>query len=82
MIGRNYIKGQLSFPSNIKNKELSTRQVCNYYEKYNIHLPINNSINNNLNGVLIRQQMDNFHSMPNNPDSHEFLSIVSAVHHE
>jgi len=45
-------------------------------------IPVDDSINNNLNGVQVSQQMNNFHSMLDNPHGHEFLAIVSTVHHE
>ena len=45
-------------------------------------IPLDDNINNNLNGVVVSQQMNNLHSMLHDPNSHEFLAIVSTVHHE
>lgn len=44
--------------------------------------PINNSINNDLDWVEVSEQMDDFHGVSNNPDSHELLPVVSSVHHK
>ncbi|GER57121.1 smr (Small MutS Related) domain-containing protein [Striga asiatica] len=44
--------------------------------------PVDNSINNDLNGVHIGQQMDDLHSMLHNPNSLELLPIIASVHHE
>lgn len=45
-------------------------------------IPLDDNINNNLNGVVVSQQMNNLHSMLDDPNSQEFLAIVSTVHHE
>lgn len=54
-------------------------------DKHNINqilIPVDHSINNDLNRILVSQQVDNLHSMLNNADCHQLLAIVSPVHHQ
>ena len=44
--------------------------------------PVDDSINDDLDGILISQQVNNFHGMFNNPNSHQLLPIVTPVHHQ
>jgi hypothetical protein len=46
------------------------------------HTPVDDSINNDLDRILIRQQVDDLHSMLDNAHSHQLLSIVPPMHHE
>ena len=41
-----------------------------------------NSINQDLDRVLISQKMDDFKGVLDNANSHDLLSVVSTVHHE
>lgn len=42
---------------------------------------VDNGVDGNLDGVLVRGEMDDRKGMINNADSHEFLSVVTTVHH-
>lgn len=46
------------------------------------HIPVDDSIDDNLNGVLVSKQMNDLHSVLDDPNSHKLLAIVSTVHHE
>lgn len=43
---------------------------------------VNNSINDNLDGVSISEQVDDLHGLLHDTDSQELLTVVTAVHHE
>ena len=45
-------------------------------------LPVDNSINHNLDRVGISQEMNDFHGVLHNTNSHQLLPIVAAVHHK
>lgn len=60
-----------------------SKKMYNWNTKLNlVWIPIDNSVNNDLDGVQVRQQVDNFHSMLNNANCHQLLSIVASVHHK
>lgn len=43
---------------------------------------VDNSINNNLEGVLVCEKVDDFKSLLDNANSHKLLTVVAAVHHK
>ena len=43
---------------------------------------VDDSVDEDLNGVLLGNEVDDLESVLNNSDSHDLLSVVSAVHHE
>jgi hypothetical protein len=43
---------------------------------------VDNSVDGNLDGVLVGHQVNDLESVGNNADSHELLSVVATVHHE
>ena len=45
-------------------------------------LPVNNGVNDNLNGVGVSQEVDNLHGVLDDPHSHQLLTVVPPVHHE
>ena len=45
-------------------------------------IPVNNGVNNDLNWVLISQEVDDFHGMLHNTNSHQLFTIVASMHHE
>lgn len=45
-------------------------------------IPVDNCINDNLNWVRVRQEVDDLHGVLDNSHSHQLLTIVSPVHHE
>lgn len=46
------------------------------------YTPVNNSVHNDLDWVEVSEQVDDFHCVPDNPNSHELLPVVSSVHHQ
>lgn len=47
-----------------------------------LYIPVNHSIDDDLNWVQVGEQMDDFHSVPDDTNGHQLLSVVAAVHHE
>jgi hypothetical protein len=45
-------------------------------------VPVDNSINNDLNGVLVSQKMNDLHGVLYDAYSHQLLTVVATVHHE
>lgn len=45
-------------------------------------MPVDDGINNDLEGVEVSQEVDDIHGMLDNSDSHELLAVVAAVHHK
>mmetsp|Transcript_9720 Transcript_9720/g.19246 ORF Transcript_9720/g.19246 Transcript_9720/m.19246 type:complete len:206 (-) Transcript_9720:27-644(-) len=43
---------------------------------------VDDSVNKNLNWVLVCEQVDDIERVLDNTDSHQFLSIVTSVHHQ
>ena len=43
---------------------------------------VDDGINNNLDGVLVRQKMDDFQGVLNDSDGHELLTVVASLLHE
>jgi hypothetical protein len=43
---------------------------------------VDNGIDHHLNGVLVREEVDDFQSVLNNSDSHQLLSSVAALAHQ
>ena len=65
----------------IPNLQIYT-QTIKWANTQTTDIPVDDSINNDLNGVLVSEQVNDFHGVLDNPDSHELLAIVSTVHHE
>lgn len=61
----------------ITNSDQSIRSKTMFFIQ---HTPVDHSINNNLDWVLISQKMNDLHSMFDNGHSLQFFSIVSAMH--
>ena len=47
-----------------------------------IAIPVDHSINNYLDGILLSQQVDNFHGMLNDSNCHQLLPVVATMHHQ
>lgn len=47
-----------------------------------ISIPVDYSINNNLDGIQVSQQVNNFHCVLYNPHCHQLFPIVSPMHHQ
>lgn len=43
---------------------------------------VDDGINKDLDGVLVREQVDDLESVLDDTDSHELLSVVASVHHQ
>jgi hypothetical protein len=43
---------------------------------------VDDRVNQDLDGVLVREQVNDFESVLDDPVGHEFLAVVTAVHHE
>jgi hypothetical protein len=43
---------------------------------------VDDGINENLDGVLVREQVDDLESVLDDTDSHQLLSVVATVHHQ
>ncbi len=43
---------------------------------------VDDGVNENLDGVKFGDEVDDFESVLNDSDGHEFFTVVSAVHHE
>lgn len=45
-------------------------------------IPVDNGVNDDLDWVQVRQEVDNLHGMLNDPHCHQFLTVVPPMHHE
>lgn len=43
---------------------------------------VDDSVDKNLDGVLVGEEVDDLEGVGNDSDSHELLTVVSAVHHQ